>query len=345
MNKKIITIVALVAVIIIGGVLVYSASQGSNDVPVVTPTDTEPSTTTPSVNPITDTPTPSDTSTRTYRNETYGFEFKYPSIYRNSTAERSSNVPIVTLEKTDSAIGVKNIVRKSGQTYQQALIADVIYDGSGEHPKSFSEFKTRQIKGNTFHWIVVGRFEGIIMINYYLDYNGNILVFTTQTRNVEEWTDPSFNIENDVTHVDLKTILETFRLFTPSGNTVKLFFSNPKSPEFKNSCGATTKVTRLIPKTQSIADATLKALFSGPTDAEKTIGLTSSINPDHYLGIIVRNGVATVNFKKEALEYLNGAACMQETVKAPIEQTLKQFSTIKSVEYAIDGKVFTEWDA
>ncbi|MBA3551061.1 hypothetical protein H0W32_02545, partial [Patescibacteria group bacterium] len=179
MNKKIITIVALVAVLIIGGVLVYSASQGSNDVPVVIPTDTEPSTTTPSVTPITDVPTPSDTSTRTYRNETHGFEFKYPSLYRNSTAERSSNIPIVTLEKTDSAIGVNSIVPKLGQTYQQALIADVVFDGSGEHPKSFNEFKTRQINGKTFHWIVTGRFEAIISINYYLKHNDNILVFTT----------------------------------------------------------------------------------------------------------------------------------------------------------------------
>ncbi len=347
MNKKIITILAVVAVIIIGGILVYSASKSADEAVVVAPVDNEltTSTSTPPTSPVVDKPTPSDSTTRTYRNETYGFEFRYPASYRNSTAERSSNVPIVTLEKTDSAIGIKSIVPKSGQTYQQALIEDVIFDGSGDHPKSFSEFKTRQVNGRTFHWIVTGRFEGIIAINYYYKHNNDILAFTTQTRNVEEWTESSFNIENDVTHVDLKAILETFRFFTPVGNTVKVYFVDTKSPAFQNSCGSTKVISRIIPKTVSIADATLRELFKGPTVTEKNAGLQLSVNPDDYIGVIVKDGVARVNFRKEALEYLNGPACMQESVKTPIEKTLKQFSTIKSVEYAIDGKVFTEWDA
>jgi hypothetical protein len=42
---------------------------------------------------------------------------------------------------------------------------------------------------------------------------------------------------------------------------------------------------------------------------------------------------------------LQGTACEQEQILTPMDKTLKQFGTIKTVEYAINGKVIEEWDA
>ncbi len=112
---------------------------------------------------------------------------------------------------------------------------------------------------------------------------------------------------------------------------------------------ATFPVTRIIPKTSTVADTTLKALFAGPTPAEQekgafTIYELSNLR-EYYLGITIQNGVAIVNFKPDALKYLNAAHSIQSQVKAAIETTLKHFPTIKTVEYSINGKIYTEWDA
>jgi hypothetical protein len=102
----------------------------------------------------------------------------------------------------------------------------------------------------------------------------------------------------------------------------------------------------------------LRLLFQGVTPEEKKAGLTSSFagltdsqsNPvepllNYYQGVTITDGVATVQFSRPALAYLNAAACLQATVKAPIEDTLLQFPTVKSIQYSIDGKIFDQWDA
>jgi hypothetical protein len=138
--------------------------------------------------------------------------------------------------------------------------------------------------------------------------------------------------------------------------TVKLYFGDKKVIE-DSDCRATLPVTRTIPKTTAVADAALRLLFQGVTPQEKAQGLTSSFDrpsdgenstgplSTFYQGVVVVNEVATVKFSSPALDYLNSAACAQEAVKGPIERTLLQFTSIKSVQYSIDGKIFTDWDA
>lgn len=100
-------------------------------------------------------------------------------------------------------------------------------------------------------------------------------------------------------------------------------------------CGETYPVTRSVPKTTAVANASMKVLLDEALP---------ELRP-YYNGVTIKNGVAIVDFDKAALSRLNSAACMQTMTKAPIEKTLKQFPTIKSVEYSIDGKVFDQWDA
>lgn len=129
---------------------------------------------------------------------------------------------------------------------------------------------------------------------------------------------------------------------------IKLFFSNPELPAYPDDCGAGVFVKRKIPATRQVADAALKMLFKGPTVEEKANGMAGNAPlGDYYLGVKIKKGEAIVNFRRGAEKYLHvsGAICEQEMVLTPIVKTLKQFSPIKSVDYAIEGRIITEWDA
>jgi hypothetical protein len=138
---------------------------------------------------------------------------------------------------------------------------------------------------------------------------------------------------------------------------IKLYFGDAAVIAARD-CSATQPVTRTIAKTPRVADAALRLLFQGVTAAEQKAGLSSSfagltdaqtkpIEPllNFYQGVTIADGVATVKFTRPALTYLNNTACIQGTVKAPIENTLLQFPTVKRIQYAIDGKIFDRWDA
>jgi spore germination protein GerM len=138
---------------------------------------------------------------------------------------------------------------------------------------------------------------------------------------------------------------------------VLVHFVDNENPATLTSCGITRGVVRNIGKSDNMYAETLEELFKGPSNEEKATGLVSTfelktnstpeIKPlgTYFNGVVVDFGVATVDFKKEALAYLNGAACLQESVKQPIENTLNQFPGIEEIRYSIDGEVFTEWDA
>ena len=129
---------------------------------------------------------------------------------------------------------------------------------------------------------------------------------------------------------------------------VLVYFTNPKLPEWANTCGAGEFVKRRVKPTRKLADAALRLLFAGPNVSEQAKGM-EGLGPlgKYYRGVSVKDGVAVVNFRRGAEKHLHvlGPACRQEQVLTPIVETLKRFSTIKSVNYAINGKIIEEWDA
>ena len=130
--------------------------------------------------------------------------------------------------------------------------------------------------------------------------------------------------------------------------SIKIFFPNPTLPEFDKTCGAGEFVKRRIPFTRRVADAALRQLFAGPTKHEKSKGMRSLEHlGDYYIGVSIKKGAAIINFRPGAEKHLKvyGTACEQEFTLNPIAKTLKQFKSIKSLEYAIKGKIITEWDA
>lgn len=118
---------------------------------------------------------------------------------------------------------------------------------------------------------------------------------------------------------------------------VKAYFNNDKmDPEF--SCNKVFPVEREIPRTKEVARAALEELLKGTTDEEEAEGFFTSINPNVKIqSLIIESGVAKVDFD-EQLEFQVGGSCRVAAIRAEITQTLKQFSTVKSVIISINGR-------
>jgi spore germination protein GerM len=147
-----------------------------------------------------------------------------------------------------------------------------------------------------------------------------------------------------------------------SDGKMKIKIYLPK--EETNADDTLVAVERSVKRTKSVADAALRELFKGETEAERKKGLTTGFTVDsivtgrtecarylmkplgeYYLGVSIKKGVATINFRPEAECYLQSAIFMMNRVMNPIDATLKQFKSIKEVQYALNGEIITEWDA
>jgi len=150
--------------------------------------------------------------------------------------------------------------------------------------------------------------------------------------------------------------------FAQNGATMKIKLFFPKDDT--NGEVELVAVERSIPKTARVADAAVRELLKGVGESEKKMGLTSTYEVKdivtgreectgskmkplgaYLIGVTIKKGTAIVNFRSGGACYLDTAITAADFVMKPIEATLKQFPTIKGVDYAINGKVITEWDA
>lgn len=172
----------------------------------------------PTVNPTIVTPGQEPTvDWITYTDKVNGFEIKYPSKFTplagkpgqyvfalNETTkmqQRLSVLPDITM---------RAIARLSGQDYRKILIEDVVFDGSGLPPKSFSEFLPKVLGDNTFYYIQTGLFEGILSGSYYFVSDDRVYVFT-YTSSPVDWTNSNFRPDDDTLKNDLEQVLKTFK--------------------------------------------------------------------------------------------------------------------------------------
>lgn len=127
---------------------------------------------------------------------------------------------------------------------------------------------------------------------------------------------------------------------------LRLYFVNPKHPSWENNCGGGEFVNRKIPATRRLADAALRLLFAGPNAEEQAKGMIG-LAPlgDYYLGVTIKGRTAILNFSAAGEDHIHGTACELEQMATPIEKTLRQFRTIRWIQFAIDGKIIEEWDA
>ena len=123
-------------------------------------------------------------------------------------------------------------------------------------------------------------------------------------------------------------------------SAVKVFFSNAQGNEPMLDCAAVESVTHYIPKTEGVARAALIELIAGPTQQELASGYTSSLPKDAGIKIQdlrIEKGTAYVDFSAELDRGVAGS-CRTTNIRAQIENTLKQFSTITDVIISIDGR-------
>jgi len=122
--------------------------------------------------------------------------------------------------------------------------------------------------------------------------------------------------------------------------TVKAYFNNNNlDPQI--SCNKVFPVDRQVVKTQAVAMAALEELLKGPTDAEKSQGYYTNINPGVKIQKLTIDppaggGVAKVDFD-QTLEQAVGGSCRVSAIRAQITETLLQFSTVKSVIVSVNG--------
>jgi len=131
--------------------------------------------------------------------------------------------------------------------------------------------------------------------------------------------------------------------------TIKVYFHNELLNPGMQDCNKAFPTMRAIPATPAVAKAALDELFRGVTPEEKAKGFWS-FDSESTAGVLksvrVYKGAAYVNFTKLALEKLGNATSTCGGGFWPmVENTLKQFPTIKNIYYAVEGNSddFYEW--
>jgi germination protein M len=94
---------------------------------------------------------------------------------------------------------------------------------------------------------------------------------------------------------------------------------------------------RVVPKSDAVGAAAMKALLEGPTAAEKEASVVSNIpEGTTFLGLTIDNGLATVDLSKE---YASGGGSLSMAMRlAEVVFTLTQFPTVQGVNFMLDGE-------
>lgn len=207
------------------------------------------------------------------------------------------------------------------------------------------------VKGN---WYFEGEFPVRI-----LDSRGDVVASTSAIAQSEWTTDEEvpFKLRVDLPIIQEHNLVFVFLKSNPSGlmenddsvsipltvlgnneqTVVNIYFPNVEQGS-ADDCSKVFPVTRTIPEVTAIARVTLEQLFLGPTISEEERGYFSNISDDVRIqSLSIANGVARVDLSSE-LEEGVGGSCTVTSIRAQIEETLKQFPTVDEVILSIDGR-------
>ncbi|MCC6563332.1 GerMN domain-containing protein [Candidatus Uhrbacteria bacterium] len=121
--------------------------------------------------------------------------------------------------------------------------------------------------------------------------------------------------------VHLPTAMMKTKFYMPSGSTTD--------------CSETVPVEFEVPRSSLPVETALRTLLAvGPTMSSRRTAIPVGTRLE---SIKVSNGTATVVFSPELQNY-GGGSCNVAAIRAQIEQTLKQFSTVKNVVISTVGK-------
>lgn len=128
------------------------------------------------------------------------------------------------------------------------------------------------------------------------------------------------------------------KMNTTETSTLKLYFHNDQlDPEI--TCTEVFPVNRVIVKTEAPARAVVVALLNGPVTAEQSFG--------YYSAVPFRSFLKDISLSPEGLIKVDlggvitaplGGSCLVGAIGAEIEETLKQFSSVKTVQILLNGQ-------
>lgn len=122
--------------------------------------------------------------------------------------------------------------------------------------------------------------------------------------------------------------------------TYKVFFGNTmKDPQVLH-CEIVYPVERTVPRSPRIALAAIDDLLYGPTEKEKTDGYTTALPGQPKIivqKLMIEDGVARVDFN-DAFNFQVGGSCRVMMIRAQVEETLKQFPTVRDVVISVNGQ-------
>lgn len=128
-----------------------------------------------------------------------------------------------------------------------------------------------------------------------------------------------------------------------------VYFNNSKLNPNIQDCSLVYPVIREVPKTLAVGQASLEELFKGPTIEEKKLGYTSffsDITKNILKSIKIVDKIVYVDLTDVRSVIPNASSsCGSSQFLAEMTNTLKQFSSIEKVIFAIEGntQTFYEW--
>ena len=123
----------------------------------------------------------------------------------------------------------------------------------------------------------------------------------------------------------------------PNLRALEIYFGNSESDP-KGECEKVIPAIRSIAKVEKIGTAALQELSKGPTDGEKALGFSTSIPTDTKLqSFTIEGATGRPDFTAELDKGIAGS-CRVLAIRAQIEKTILQFSTIESVRISIEGR-------
>ena len=131
----------------------------------------------------------------------------------------------------------------------------------------------------------------------------------------------------------------------PATMTVQVFFHRGQGADPDTVAG----VNRTVPRTARVATAALTALLAGPTREERDAGFWSHFSPataKMLRSVRIANGVAHADFRDLRPVIPNASASAgSAALLAELNATLKQFSTVRTTVYSLNGDVaaFYQW--
>ncbi|MDD4412858.1 MAG: GerMN domain-containing protein [Patescibacteria group bacterium] len=121
---------------------------------------------------------------------------------------------------------------------------------------------------------------------------------------------------------------------------IKLYWiAKPEMSFGDGQCDSVYESERFVKKSSEPIKQAIEELLTGPNEKDSQAGFTTSINKQvKILGISLNNGNLKIDFDK-TIEQSVGGSCRVSAIRKQIEKTAKQFSAVKKVIIAVEGRV------